>query len=370
MMDRRSGRRRRVLLDESRNDDVDAAHDDEAGCVAGYSESALQQPSLTDLIPVRPLRVCMTVLGGACVMLGLLVLDDWASNGRSIRAFQLGEPGSLASWVASTMLLWAAAGAMLTYLIRRHRKDDYRGAYYVWLWAAGLLVLTSISATSPWHLELNAFLQRLTAVDLGPHGWWLTTAGGVAGLMLVRMCFEVRQCRVALALLLLASAGYVFATLVQLEVVLADRGQLSQLCSQFGVLVSHLTLAYAVWWNARYVQLDARGVHTERAERRAAAQAAKHDRRQQRLTEKEAAREQKRQAKAKRTSASEADEEQDGLEAKPPRATTKPRRSKSSESQDEAEEPKTLSLESKRAEKATEKAESKKERKQKRRMAA
>ena len=55
--------------------------------------------------------------------------------------------GSLASWFASTLLMWTAAGAVLTFLIRRHRTDDYRGSYYVWLWATIALVLASIAAS-------------------------------------------------------------------------------------------------------------------------------------------------------------------------------------------------------------------------------
>ena len=351
-------------MDESRGEQDASLNEDSTGGVCGYSESALHQPSLTDLIPVHPLRVFLTVVGSFAALVGLLVLDDWASADRNISAFQLGEPGSLASWVASTMLLWAASGAVLTFLIRRHRKDDYRGTYYIWIWAAAMLVVASISATTPWHREWNAMLSHLTTVDLGPDGWWMATAGAAGLLMIVRIGLDLRPCRLALLLLLTALAGYVATGLVQTNVLLAEYANLKELTVQCGVLASHLTLAYALWWNARFVQLDARGVHAERAARRAAAKAEREQRRSQKLEEKQQAKEEKA---AKRKKPADGDDEEE--EVKPPRASTKSRRKSKhveQEPEDSDEDAETVSLEEGRKSKA----ERRRDRKQKRRMAA
>ena len=114
---RRSGqRRRRVLMEDARNEKGDTSSAEKATSdLPGYTESALSQPTLTDLIPVHPIRVLMTVLTGAILLVGLLLLDDWVTaSGPADSAFRLGVAGSLASWFASALLIWAAAGAVLT----------------------------------------------------------------------------------------------------------------------------------------------------------------------------------------------------------------------------------------------------------------
>ena len=233
-MDRRNGRRRRVLMEEARSEDT-SLDNEKCDSSLAYSESALQQPSLTDLIPVRPLRVVLTVLTSLAALLGLLVLDDWSSS-NGVSSFRLGTPGSLASWFGSTLLMWAAGGALLTFLIRRHRKDDYRGAYHIWIWAAIMLVLASVAATTPWHREWNSAATRFSGIDLGPHGWWLTTIGAAALIMAIRVCVDLRQCRTALMLMMLAIAGYTAACLAHTGVLLQDNPQLAEIAGQFGVL--------------------------------------------------------------------------------------------------------------------------------------
>lgn len=329
---RRSGqRRRRVLMEERQEEHEEADGDAPASDARGYSESALAQPSLTDLIPTQPVRVLMALLIGATLLVGLLVLDDYATHRRlSTAAFRLGAPGSLASWFASTLLMWTAAGAVLTFLIRRHRTDDYRGAYYIWLWATAALVLFSVAATAPWHRELNRLLTSATSIDLGANGWWLATAGAAGMLLLLRIAVEIRRCRTALMLLLISAAGYAVATLITLGLLWPDAEPLNELASQFGILASHLSLSYAVWWNARHVQLDARGVHAEKAARRAEARALREMRREEK---REAKLQQQSERKSKRSREETADEEDDQQEAAKAKSRRKSKRAKQADAE-------------------------------------
>lgn len=321
-MDRRNGRRRRVLRDETRTEENAAVAKRKAGNAVAYSDSALAQPSLTDLIPVRPLRALMTLLGSLTLLVALLVLDDWsAQNG--VSSFRLGQPGSLASWFASTLLLWAAVGAVLTFLIRRHRNDDYRGAYHIWIWAAAMLVLASVSATTPWHRHWNDCLTHITGLKLGQHGWWLATLGAVAAGMLIRVAIDARACRTALCLLAAAGGGYVGVALLATQSLTISQYELGELVCHFGLLASHLTLAYAIWWNARYVQLDARGVHAERSAKRLAAKQAREEQRSQKREAKLAAKQQREQGKTTSGGEEEAGESDESPTAKPQRKQRK-----------------------------------------------
>ena len=94
------------------------------------------------LVPRRPLAFVFLFLAGAGLIAAVECLYAWMPDltaalrrpGR-IAAFELGEPGSLATWIASLELLAAAGIALLVYRVRRHRSDDYHGRYRVWLWA-------------------------------------------------------------------------------------------------------------------------------------------------------------------------------------------------------------------------------------------
>lgn len=369
-MDRRNGRRRRVLRDEARTEENSKVEKKKAANALAYNESALEQPALTDLIPVHPLRALTLVLGSLTALVGLLVLDDW-SAASGIASFQLDKPGSLASWFASTLLMWAAAGALLTYLIRRHRNDDYRGAYHIWIWAAVMLVLASVSATTPWHRHWNDGLARLTGLPLGEHGWWLSTLGVLAAAMMIRVAIDARACRTALGMMAAAAIGYTVVGLLATHTLPISEYEMGDLACHFGLLASHLTLAHAIWWNARHVQLDAQGVHAERAAKRLAAKQAREESKNQKREAKLAAKQQK-QAKRSETEGEEDDEADtnDGSQSKPSRKTKKSAKPKqepqaSPPSEEEAdEEPDTLKLD-----RSLSKSERRRQRKQKRRAA-
>ena len=102
-----------------------------------------------------------------------------------VAAFDLGGKGSLAAWFSSLMLLAASLVAVLVYTVRRHRMDDYRGRYRVWLWAALCWFLMATDAAASLHegfRDLMTAAHRHSAagrrLDLVGDRLWLVARGG------------------------------------------------------------------------------------------------------------------------------------------------------------------------------------------------
>ena len=60
-----------------------------------------------------------------------------------LAAIDAGAAGNLAAWFSSCLLLMAAACSLQIYNLRRHKIDDYRGRYRIWVWAAIALLFTT-----------------------------------------------------------------------------------------------------------------------------------------------------------------------------------------------------------------------------------
>ena len=102
----------------------------------------------------------------------IAALAAWRSIGavRSVgarAASRLGSPRSCCSWRPSTCLL--------IYSIRRHRIDDFRGRYRVWLAAAVACVVLSADSVAGLHDALAQSLSHhtgWTALRAAPSGGW------------------------------------------------------------------------------------------------------------------------------------------------------------------------------------------------------
>jgi len=250
-----------------------------------YGDAMLleSQNRLTDLVPMHPMILALVLIAGLGVV-GLLVgLYLWMSRsgqpmGR-IAALDLADRGSLASWFCSLTLVLAAATAVLVYTVRRHRLDDYRGHYRIWLWAATCWLLLSIDATANLHDAFGQLMIWLTGTRLfgGPATWWLVVFGFAIAAISLRLLVDMRQCwpsaaaLVATAICFTISLAFHFGRVpvehlpwptVQPEVkaVAINKGAVMSGC---------FLLLTAMIWHARYVILDAEGLLPRRRRRRA-----------------------------------------------------------------------------------------------------
>lgn len=205
----RRDQRRRLVVSWNRSASTASSPQPEPRRLADYSPEALpeHQPSLATLLP--------TGLGGfALAASGLIVLLTTAVGvglweafaggpvfGRDAtrfaatlasarRCLDLHSFASLGGWLAQLSLVSATATALIVRLMRRHRRDDYRGRYRAWGWLAGLFTLTACAGQVPLGDLFAAFVSDATGITFGPDGtgWWVLLAGllyGAVGLWAV-----------------------------------------------------------------------------------------------------------------------------------------------------------------------------------------
>ncbi len=282
----RNGRRRRVLNEEvlsasSSHVALRAMADAREASTGAprYSDAAgvENHPQVTDFVPRRYRTVALLVLAGVLTTAALGGLHYFAvpiatAGGLThIGLFAMSAPGSLASWIAAVVLLVAAVKCLLVYSIRRHRIDDYRGRYRIWLAAALACLLLSADSVTGLHEALAQSLSHHTGWAALRAGavWWLVIAGLPLTWIAVRMLLDVKECRVAAALLVGVVACFLSAGASFLGLIPAADARLESLTTGAAMLLADWLLLAAVVSYARFVVLDAQGlvpvVHMRRA---------------------------------------------------------------------------------------------------------
>lgn len=239
----------------------------------GDAEFLDEQLRLTDLVPRRPAGIVLLFGLGLLVIAALEGLYAWmprlaaeTADGR-IAALDLTGPGSLGVWFSSTMLLLAAAVAVIVYSVRRYRKDDYQGHYRVWLWAAMCWLVLSVEQTAAVRVAFQEMMTLVTGTRLMGDGsmWWAVAYFFLLGGVGVRLLVDMRHCRLAFAALLLGVGGYGMAAMVQFGWIAPEDALRGVMLQHGATLVGNLLFLLAMVLTARYVILDAQGLLPARA---------------------------------------------------------------------------------------------------------
>lgn len=276
---RRSGsaeeRRRRVLRDEITGQGEEVAEPAAVPTPSKrskrrYSDGALaeNQPRVTDFLPQRAYTLLVWGLGLLTFIAALETAHiycgtrGWFESEPRLAAFNLAKPGSVGQWFAGGMLALAAALGSLTFRLRAHRIDDFRGKYRLWIVAIAALLLASVDVSSGLH---HAFSAAAEVLAKGPFlgladGWWMAIYAGCFGAMGIRMAIEMRASRGALQFLFLSTAGFIYAGMQLLGMIkFADSFESSVVLSTTWLIaVWAVLMATAAF--ARHVYLDAQGL--------------------------------------------------------------------------------------------------------------
>ena len=108
--------------------------------------------------------LAISIATGLEALYGHVALGYTSLRIDQVPAVDLAAPGSVADWFSSCLLLAAAGLGILTYLIRRHRVDDYRGRYRMWYWMVPLLVIASLDQVSDLQTSLRTALLVLAGI--------------------------------------------------------------------------------------------------------------------------------------------------------------------------------------------------------------
>jgi hypothetical protein len=247
-----------------------AIPDDAADDTPRYSEAAgvENHPQVTDFLPRRFGTIILLTLSGLGSIAALLALDRFALPvlaeyaPEAARVLDLAAPGNLAAWLATVLNLTAASVCFLIYSLRRHRIDDIRGRYRVWLAAGLACILTSVNCAASLHRLITAVAIHYVGWTALRDGsvWWLAIAGLPLAWIALRAWFDARESRLAAVALSAAFASYGVSLGSYLAAWPANLPNGEVLVSAGAALLGHWMLFVGIVSYGRFVVLDAQGL--------------------------------------------------------------------------------------------------------------
>jgi hypothetical protein len=174
----------------------------------------------------------------------------------------LERPGNLAAWLCSLLLAAAAFQAVQIYRLRRHKTDDYRGRYRVWVWIPLLLFAMAAGQATEVHRDLVQLAVALVSPKAGPGhaATWPLVAALIWVLVAVRLTFEMRGSRWATAFLAIATVGYL-AGLATAQLPVQPISQMLVVFASSALLaIGHVGVFVSVLVFGRHVYLDSQGL--------------------------------------------------------------------------------------------------------------
>ena len=201
--------RTRENSDSTNDDEVTKKYRD-----PGYSQAVRRtcQQRMVQLIPVRRgtltiVLTCMWILWG-----GLFFSHYWIftradlaaaqnnTNAASISSlpiaqlFHLRSPHSIAQWLTCQLWMMTAVAAWMIFQLRRHKLDDYRARYRIWVALAIAAAFSSFEASSSGLLLLGMSIDGWARKEIGYGGWPLVLASfaSIIGVIGIRLCSELK----------------------------------------------------------------------------------------------------------------------------------------------------------------------------------
>lgn len=277
----RDDRRRRALAEDWAGETTSAAATvtpaaKPSGKQDRYTAAARRENHrrTSDFVPRSNLAHALWWLAGLTLAAGLLagyatLIEPAEAPAATVAGplFQLAHGGSLIGWFSSTLLTLAAAGSVLTYSIRRHRLDDYRGSYRLWLWSAAAWLVMSIDATANLHTPFSDAMTAATGWSMAGNSavWWIGVWGMLMLVLAIRLGIETRDCRSAMVGVIATFSLWTAALAIDACWIAA--GEHAGLIAAAGRLVGQMTLLLSIGLYARHVLLDAEGLLPVRAEK-------------------------------------------------------------------------------------------------------
>jgi len=283
--DRLEDRRRRVLTDELLNTGKSAESSSEVratrrtarGDGSGRGVKNFMQDSrrIVELIPQRASTIALLFLTGLTVIAGLEALYAWmpelaslTTDGR-IAAFDLDGEGSLPATYSTLLLTLAGLASLVVYSVRKRRADDYHARYRLWLWAACCWFVMALDESSSLHEGFKELMTRATGERVYGDGsiWWVGAYGLLLGGLGLRILIDARRSVGSTMSLLSAAACYVMAVVLQVELLMPERGAQAVMVEEGLEMAGSLFLVLAMVLQARYAILEAQGLLGRKAKK-------------------------------------------------------------------------------------------------------
>lgn len=207
-----AARRRRVMRDERPEVDQPVALEPVPATFRRYQSATVlaAQPTLLAVLPKTPwlisiwlLSTVLVSLAFFCLPLNTSVDSGWAAIFSRSEWWLMEQPGSLGQMFLLNLSIINVVLCYQIYHLRRHRSDDYHGAYQVWKWTLVPLAIIAFAGASVPAQILSSVLEIAVPAESANlrFGLILGVVGVVSAGMLARLYFEVRESRWAAAFL-------------------------------------------------------------------------------------------------------------------------------------------------------------------------
>lgn len=273
-------RRRRVTLDTAQSEESRVDSRAEQPCQSTprrpaarpYTQGARRsrQFKTTDLIPKRIWSVAAAIafLLAAIAGLNLLHLNspDWVEviGQEGVSALSLESGRSLGVWYSNFLLLLTSCVSLQIFLLRQHRRDDYRGSYRIWMWLAFIfLIASAASVTGVSALFRNVVSNTLGSQETSGSAFlWVVVIKLVGlSLLIIRGLIEVRHSKLAVVGLVAVFLTYGLAHLIhEVPDVQAQSAEYIHAALGNCLLFGSTALFVSVLSYARFVYLSANGL--------------------------------------------------------------------------------------------------------------
>ena len=191
--------------------------------------------------------------------------------------------GSLAAWFSSLLLLGAALATLVVYAVRRHRADDYRGRYRLWLAAAVCWLLLATDEAASLHESLQELVGDTSFMshssfdirhsDLVAVGLRVVRRGGRRSARRSRCARAGCRSRSSSS----RPSALWSTRMFRLNVVVCPTEIRTVMAIEGAEMAAYLLLFVSMGLYARHVLLDAEGLLTRKAKAKKSKPAAKKD---------------------------------------------------------------------------------------------
>lgn len=272
----RSASRRRLVLFNDRNEESGSPKKEdrtEIEAAPTYSRRAHPRwlPTAAVLAPGSWWKLALCWIMGMASIAGLLSLhvyhEQWEATigAGALDSFDLAQRGNLASWFLSVFMIWGAMLSLVVFSIRKHRVDDYRGGYRVWITTALAFVCSAMVLTTGLTTSLNATLFHLTQwpSESAASLWALIVFGPILSGLVLRMLFELRESRLATLSLGVAVFCISAGSAVSMGI-LTPHSFEPKVAASGLLLAGYFQVVFAAAAYSRFVLLDAQGMITRK----------------------------------------------------------------------------------------------------------
>ncbi len=202
----------------------------------GYSQAVRKtcQQRMVQLIPVRRgtlsiVLSCMWMLWGALLFAHYWIFTrfDPSSMTEAEKAvsfatrpiaqlFHLRSSHSIAQWLTTQLWMLTAVAAWMIFQLRRHKLDDYRARYRIWVVLAIAAAFSSFEASSSGLLLLGLSIDSWAQREIGYAGWplVLATFASIIGVIGIRLCSELKSAPMSVASWLIGLMAWGLAALL------------------------------------------------------------------------------------------------------------------------------------------------------------